>query len=99
MKCYEKLTGKFYDSSYDIITKANNRFSKTVENKLIGTIDEYFFWIIDIFNCDRFKDIYHIYTIYKKIYGNSIGTIDFDTIMDLNNEAPILIIDFISQQI
>jgi len=99
MKCYEKITGKYYENSHDIVAEANNRFRTFVGNKLIGTIDEYFFWIINMFNCDHFKDIDHVYAMYKDIYDDyTLGEIEFDTAMDENDDTPVLIIDFIPQR-
>ena len=98
MKCYEKITGKYYESSHDIVTEANNRFHKTVRNEFIGTIDEYFFWIINILNCSHLEDIDYTYTMCKDIYGDTIGMVKFDTAMDENDDTPVLIIDFIPQR-
>ena len=94
MKCYDRITGKVYESSYNIIEEAEKRFTKTVNNKLIGTLDEYFIWMIDMFS-SNWLDIDNVHTIVHKLnLEETVGEIEFGSEMDKDNTV-MLVLDFV----
>ena len=95
MKCYDRITGKVYESSYNIIEEANKQFTKTENDKLTGTLGEYLIWMFDMFS-SNWLDIANVYTIIRNLnLQETVGEIRFGTEIDDTDGAITLVLDFV----
>ena len=94
MKCYDRITGKVYESSYNIIKEAEEWFTKEENDKLMGTLDEYLIWMMDMFS-SNWLDIDNVHTIIHKLnLEGTIGEVKFGSELDKDNTIT-LVMDFV----
>ena len=91
MTCYDRITGKIYESSYNIIKE--EWFTKE-DDKLMGTLDEYLIWMMDMFD-SNWLDISNVHTIIHKLnLEGTVGEIKFGSEIDTDNTIT-LVLDFV----